>query len=174
MRTSVIFLSTTRSALIKAASNDRCAVLIIMEDGMSSSSRSRRSISKRAEPRCLEVDPAVDRSQRLDDGDDLLGVLVSRQTAASTPANCLNSAALPPSPAARRPGRYRRDRVRRPVGHHATVLRLMVSRRASSDGGDGQADRATPVVSPGQVAGCGAGPSARRQLSAEVRRRSDR
>ena len=82
----------------------------------------------------LEIDAAVHRRERADGLDDLLGVLVSRQTGhASTPANRLNSAALPSITGSAAAGpMLPSPSTADPSVTTATVLRLIVSRRASS------------------------------------------
>jgi hypothetical protein len=70
-------LPTTRSALVSAASTtDRGAVLVVVEDRDVSSSRSRASISKqRGAAMSSRLIPPYAGRDRLDDRDDLVGVL---------------------------------------------------------------------------------------------------
>ena len=130
--------------------DDRRTVLVVVED---------RDVQLLAQPGLdleaarrgdvLQVDPGEPGRDRLDDLDDRLGSWVSRHSGhASIPANRLNSAALPsitgsaafgpmlPSPS-----------TAEPSVTTATLLRLIVSRRASSGlAAIARQTRATPGV----------------------------
>ena len=149
--TSCSRLPTTRSALVSAASTTIAVPCwSSWNTGMSSSSRSRASISKHrgAEMSSRLIPPYTGAIART------ISTIwsaswVSRQTGqASTPANRLNSAALPSitgsdaaAPMLPRPS------TAEPSVTTATVLRLMVSRRTSSGfSAIARQTRATPGV----------------------------
>ncbi|CPU67172.1 Uncharacterised protein [Mycobacteroides abscessus] len=151
MRTSSMALPTTRSAFVSAASTTIAVPCwSSWNTGMSSSSRRRRSISKQrgAEMSSRLIPPytgAMAFTVRM-----ISSVsVVSRHTGqASTPANCLNSAALPSMTGRAAAGPMSpRPRTAVPSVTTATVLRLTVRRRASS-GRSAMArhTRATPGV----------------------------
>ncbi len=151
MRTSSMALPTTRSAFVSAASTTIAVPCwSSWNTGMSSSSRRRRSISKQrgAEMSSRLIPPytgAMAFTVRM-----ISSVsVVSRHTGqASTPANCLNSAALPSMTGSAAAGPMSpRPRTAVPSVTTATVLRLTVRRRASS-GRSAMArhTRATPGV----------------------------
>ena len=128
--------STTRSALVRAA---RTTIAVpcwsSWNTGMSSMSRSRASISKHrgAEMSSRLIPPYTGASARTIST--IVSVSwVSRHTGhASTPANCLNSAALPSITGSEAAApMFPKPSTADPSVTTATVLRLIVSRRTSS------------------------------------------
>ena len=119
----------------------------------------------------LEVHPAVDRGEIADRVDDLLGVLGVRQTGhASTLANCLNSAALPSITGSAAAGpMLPRPSTAEPSVTTATVLRLMVSRRASGFSAIARQTRRRRACRPGRGRrGCAGRPGDHLDLAAKV------
>ena len=135
-RTSDGFLSTTRSAFVSAASTTIAVPCwSSWKTGMSSSSRSRRSISKqRGAAMSSRFTPPYCGAIALTISTIRSASLVSRHTGhASTPANCLNSAAFPSITGSAAAGPMSpRPSTAVPSVTTATVLRLIVSRRASA------------------------------------------
>ena len=149
--TSAMSLSTTRSALISAASTTIAVPCwSSWKTGMSSSARSRSSISKqRGAEMSSRLTPPYTGAMALTISTISSVSWVSRQTGqASTPANRLNSAALPSITGSAAAGpMLPSPSTADPSVTTATVLRLMVSRRASSGfSAMARQTRATPGV----------------------------
>ena len=136
MRTSGSFLPTTRRALVSAARTTMAVPCwSSWNTGMSSSSRSRCSISKhRGAEMSSRLMPAKTGAIALTAATISSVSWVSRQIGnASMPANRLNSAALPSMTGSAASGpRLPRPSTADPSVTTATVLRLIVSRRASA------------------------------------------
>jgi len=149
--TSAMSLPTTRSALISAP---RTTIAVpcwsSWNTGMSSSARSRSSISKqRGAEMSSRFTPPYTGAMALTISTILSLSWVSRHTGqASTPANRLNSAALPSITGSAAAGpMLPSPSTADPSVTTATVFRLMVSRRASSGfSAMARQTRATPGV----------------------------
>ena len=136
IRTSLNSLPTTRRALVRAASTTIAVPCwSSWNTGMSSSARSRASISKqRGAAMSSRLIPPYTGAIAFTISMIFSVSWVSRQTGhASTPANRLKSAALPSITGRAAAGpRLPRPSTAEPSVTTATVLRLMVRRRASS------------------------------------------
>ena len=151
IRTEAIFLSTTRSALIKAARTTMAVPCwSSWKTGMSSSSRSRRSISKhRGAAMSSRLMPPYTGANAFTIEMICSVSVVSRHTGqASTSANRLNNAALPSITGRAAAGpMFPRPSTAVPSVTTATVLRLIVNRRASAGlAAIARHTRATPGV----------------------------
>ena len=115
--------------------DDRGAVLVVVEDGdVESVAQPALDLEAARRGDVLQVDAGEAGGDRLDDLDDRVGVLgVQAIGQASMPANRLKRAALPSITGSAATGpMLPRPSTAEPSVTTATVLRLMVSRRASS------------------------------------------